>query len=73
MGFGIDDVRGAEADSRDSGDRCRKLFENWLSGPGGHTPKSWKNLLEWIEAVSEFISAAEEIKKELLSSKHNNT
>lgn len=43
MGFGIDDVRGAEADSRDSGDRCRKLFENWLSGPGGRTPKSWKS------------------------------
>ena len=42
MGFGIDDVEGVEADSRDSGDRCCKLFENWLSGPGGHTPKSWK-------------------------------
>ena len=52
-----------EADSRDSGDRCCKLFENWLSGPGGCTPKSWKNLLEQIKAVSELKSAAEEIKK----------
>ena len=39
MGFDIDDVRGVEADSKDSGDRCRKLFENWLAGPGAHTPK----------------------------------
>ena len=73
MGFGIDDVRGAEAYSRDSGDRCRKLFENWLAGPGACTPKTWKNLLERIKAVSELNSAAVKIKEELLSSKHNNT
>ena len=73
MGFGIEDVRALERDFKDSGDQCRKLFEDWLAGSRGCTPKTWRKLLERIKAVSELHAAAEEIKNKLLSSKPNST
>ena len=69
MGYKIEDVKGWEGDGKDSGERCRKLFESWLVGGGGCTPKNWEKLLERIEAVSELHAAAGEIKKQLGSKK----
>ena len=69
MGFGIEDVRGLEGDYRDSGERCRKLFEDWLAGSRGCKPKTWGKLLERIREVSQLDAAAKEIKEQLLSSK----
>ena len=73
MGFKIEDIQGVQADFKESGDRCRKLFEIWLAGSRGCTPKTWKKLLERIKAVSDLNAAAEKIKKELLSSKQDST
>ena len=67
MGYDIEDVKGWEADSKESHERCRRLFERWLSGGDGCTPKTWRKLLERIKAVNELSSAADNIKEELLS------
>ena len=69
MGFGIEDVRGLERDFKDSSERCCKLFEDWLSGSRGCTPKTWGKLLERIRQVDELHAAAGDIKKQLLGSK----
>ena len=67
MGFAIEDLRALETECnlRDSRSQCQKLFENWLTGAHGCTPKTWGKLLERIEAVSDLTAAAEDIKKEL--------
>ena len=67
MGFKIEDIRALETDAslRNPESQCQKLFENWLSGARGCTPKTWGKLLERIEAVDILSSAAETIKKEL--------
>ena len=67
MGFKIADIKALETDSnlRNLESQCEKLFENWLSGARGCTPKTLGKLLERIEAVESLFSAAEDIKKEL--------
>ena len=67
MGYDIEDVKAWETDYKESNDRCRRLFETWLSGGDGCTPKTWGKLLERIKAVNELNAAADEIKEELLS------
>ena len=69
MGFGIEDVRALERDFKDSDKQCRKLFEDWLSGSRGCTPKTWEKLLERIREVDELHAAAGDIEKQLLGNK----
>ena len=73
MGYDIEDVKGWEADFKESSEKCRKLFKSWLTGGDGCTPKTWGKLLERIKAVNELNAAADEIKEELLSGEKNNT
>ena len=67
MGFGIEDIRALERDSslRNSGEKCRRLFEIWLSSGRGCTPKTLGRLLERIKEVEDLNSAAKDIMKEL--------
>ena len=65
MGYSIYDVQVWENDGKDSRDQCYRLFENWLTGKCGCTPKTWKKLLERIKAVGELSATAKEIENEL--------
>ena len=57
MGYSIYDVKAWENDGKDSHEYCYKLFENWLTTKSGCTPKTWKKLLERIQAVHELNAA----------------
>ena len=69
MGYEIADVKGIDRDGRNVGDRCTRLFEDWLESPRGCTPKTWKKLIERIRDVDELYAAAERIQKSLLGDK----
>ena len=69
MGYSINDVKGFEGDGRSLDERCRKLFENWLTTRQGCTPKTWQALLERIKQINELTAAVEEIEKELINCK----
>ena len=66
MGYKPRDVNLIESNGKDVGDRCTKLFEDWLETDHGDTPRTWQKLLEKIERVSNLYAAAERIKKKLL-------
>ena len=69
MGYSVYAVSGFERDGRDSGEQCRKLFEDWLTTEHGCTPKTWQALLYHLKQVDDLTAAVEEIVKELINCK----
>ena len=67
MGYSVNAVSGFEKDGRDSGEQCRKLFENWLTTGQGCTPKTWQTLLDHLKQINELTAAV--IVKELSNCK----
>ena len=63
--YDIPTVKAIERDSRDSGNCCEKLFEDWLSTDYGATPKTWHTLLQKIKEVDSLFAAADDIQREL--------
>ena len=69
MHYEIDAVRGFERDGKSLDERCRKLFEDWLTTGQGCTTKTWQTLLQCIKQVNELTATVEEIEKELIKCK----
>ena len=65
--YDIHAVKAFEQDHRNSEDRCKGLFENWLSARHGASPKTWQTLLERIQRVDDLFSVVDDIKKALRS------
>ena len=64
MGYEISQVGAIDRNGRDVGDRCSKLFEDWLETPHGCTPKTWGTLIREIKDVDELYAASKRITKE---------
>ena len=62
MKYEILQVEAIDRNGRDVGDRCSRLFQDWLETPNGCTPKTWKELIERIRSVSNLYAAAGRIK-----------
>ena len=62
-----------ESDGRDEGERCTKLFIDWLSRSRGiaslNVGPTWEDLIEYIRNVDELSAAAERIQNKFLASK----
>ena len=69
MEYTIAQVEAIKQDGKDVGDRCSKLFEDWLKTPHGCTPKTWGTLIKRIKDVDELYAAADQIQKEILGGK----
>ena len=69
MGYEIAQVGAIDRDGRNVGERCTKLFEDWLESPHGCTPKTWGTLIVRIRDVDELYAAANRIQKNLLGTK----
>ena len=67
MQYSIVDVEGIEKDFSNVGERCEKLFSDWLTTAKGAMPKSWLTLLNCIRDVEGLHAIAEDINKELKS------
>ena len=63
MGYKIPQVNEIDRNGRDVGDRCSKLFQNWLETRHGCTPKTWGTLIKKIEDVNDLYAASERITK----------
>ena len=62
--YKIAQVDAIDRNGRDVGDRCTKLFEDWLETRHGCTPKTWGTLIRKIEDVAELYAASKRITKE---------
>ena len=63
MEYKIAEVKAINTNGRDVGERCTKLFEDWLTTPHGCTPKTWGTLIARIRNVDDLFAAAERITK----------
>ena len=73
MGYAILQIGAIESDGRDEGERCTKLFIDWLSRSRGiassNVGQTWEDLIEYIRNVDELSAAAERIQNKFLASK----
>ena len=74
MGYEITQIVAIERNGRDEGERCTKLFRDWLSGSRGinslrNGGQTWEELIVKIRNVDELNAAAERIQNKLLGSK----
>ena len=66
MRYSIGEVNVFKRDSHDVDDRCKKLFENWLTTGHGPEPKTYRTLLKCIKDVDKLTAASEAVEKELI-------
>ena len=69
MDYEIAQVDAIKENGKDVGERCSKLFKDWLETPHGCSPKTWGKLIERIRDVDELYAAADRIQERLLEPK----
>ena len=71
MRYDVSTVETIRTDFQTAEQRCKRLFENWLSTSHGVTPKTWHVLLKRIKDVASLQEAAEAIERDLTSEFEN--
>ena len=63
--YDVSIVDAIEKDYDSDPERCRCLFQDWLTTENGVTPKNWEKLITQLREVEELADVADEIWKGL--------
>ena len=69
MRYRPEEVKAFKRDTQDVKERCKNLFDNWLTTAHGPKPKTYRTLLNCIKKINKLTSVSEVIEKELIKGK----
>ena len=69
MRYSPEEVRAFRRGSEDLKERCKMLFDDWLTTAHGPKPKTYLTLLKHIKKIGNLTTASEAIEKELIKGK----